>query len=478
MPTYLDRRSRSLAMPAVLEPPAFLPHYLAGLIFAVLDFSLVVSSFVAAEVLFHGILTDGFVRPWPAALLGAQAGLLTVGVIAVTRGYGTASLQRLVPGALGFLQAWIASFFVIGWIAFLTQSMTEASRGTVTTAFIVGIAAALPLRMAALAAFEARVAQMRLATRRVILIHDGDDESAGRFRSELSRHGVHAPVAFSCHSGPDRRLVEQCRAVLAARKLEAVYLFIPWSDVPRFRSLRSELRRLPVPVFLFPDDHAAEVLRGKRVDAGFASGYEIQRAPLDALDQVQKRLLDIVVSATMLFLLAPLFAVVAAAIRMDSSGPIFFRQTRKGFSGRPFQILKFRSMRVTEDGPVVRQATRDDDRTTPIGRFLRASSIDELPQLLNVLKGDMSLVGPRPHAVAHDEHYAPLIATYAHRHHVKPGLTGWAQVNGHRGATPQVDDMEARVRHDLWYIDNWSLWLDVRIILKTAIVVLRDRNAY
>jgi exopolysaccharide biosynthesis polyprenyl glycosylphosphotransferase len=170
--------------------------------------------------------------------------------------------------------------------------------------------------------------------------------------------------------------------------------------------------------------------------------------------------------------------VAALVIKLDSRGPVFFLQKRNGFNGKTFDIFKFRTMHVLEDGPAVKQATRDDPRVTRIGRWLRRSSIDELPQLFNVIRGEMSLVGPRPHATSHNSEYEKLIANYAFRHHVKPGLTGWAQVNGSRGETTQVDQMERRVEYDLWYINNWSPILDLRIVLQTVMVALRQTAAY
>jgi exopolysaccharide biosynthesis polyprenyl glycosylphosphotransferase len=174
----------------------------------------------------------------------------------------------------------------------------------------------------------------------------------------------------------------------------------------------------------------------------------------------------------------PVMLLTSVAIKLDSRGPVIFRQNRKGFNGREFVMFKFRTMTVQENGPAVAQATREDPRVTPIGRLLRSASIDELPQLLNVLMGEMSLIGPRPHALAHDDYFEKILGDYAFRHHVKPGITGWAQCNGARGATPTVEHISERVKLDLWYINNWSLWLDIQIIIKTAFEVLRRRNAY
>jgi len=190
-----------------------------------------------------------------------------------------------------------------------------------------------------------------------------------------------------------------------------------------------------------------------------------------------KRALDVIVSAFLLALLAPLLLAISILILADSDGPVFFRQKRVGLGGRTFRIVKFRTMNVMEDGDTVVQAHERDARITRIGRYLRKSSLDELPQLLNVLAGDMSLVGPRPHAVSHDRYYAALIADYTLRHRVKPGITGWAQVHGLRGATSTVEAMQARVTHDLWYARHASLALDVAILLRTPAEVLHQRNA-
>jgi exopolysaccharide biosynthesis polyprenyl glycosylphosphotransferase len=193
----------------------------------------------------------------------------------------------------------------------------------------------------------------------------------------------------------------------------------------------------------------------------------LERAPLSRLERALKRTVDLFGAAVGLVLLSPFLLVIALLIKLDSSGPILFTQCRSGFNGRKFRIFKFRSMTVLEDGPVIRQATSEDPRFTPFGRMLRRTSIDELPQLFNVLRGEMSLVGPRPHALAHDTEYAPTIAGYTLRYRVKPGITGWAQVNGYRGETGTLNLMSKRLERDLWYIENWSIWLDLKIILGT-----------
>lgn len=205
----------------------------------------------------------------------------------------------------------------------------------------------------------------------------------------------------------------------------------------------------------------------------------VWRRPLAGLPTVVKRAIDIGVSAVLLTFVLPLMVIIAALVKLDSPGPALFRQQRFGMNKKPFRLYKFRSMRSTAGlDPTVPQARRHDPRVTRVGRFLRRTSLDELPQLLNVLKGEMSLVGPRPHPTPLDEKYAPLIDGYLTRHHVKPGITGWAQVHGWRGETDTLEKMERRVEYDLYYINHWSLRLDLSILFKTLVVVFGHRNAY
>jgi exopolysaccharide biosynthesis polyprenyl glycosylphosphotransferase len=243
-------------------------------------------------------------------------------------------------------------------------------------------------------------------------------------------------------------------------------------------ALSRALSILPRAIFVVPDAQTASLVRCKPTSVGKYVALETRREPLDIVQRSLKRLLDLLIASMAIVLLAPLFALVAIAIKLDSRGPVLFRQTRNGYRGKPFKIFKFRSMHVLEDGPVIHQARRDDARITRLGRILRKSSVDELPQLVNVLLGDMSLVGPRPHAQAHDELYARTIENYEVRQHVKPGLTGWAQVNGLRGETATLDAMWRRIEFDLWYAVNASVLLDLEILLRTAIEVCRRRNAY
>jgi putative colanic acid biosynthesis UDP-glucose lipid carrier transferase len=238
------------------------------------------------------------------------------------------------------------------------------------------------------------------------------------------------------------------------------------------------LRVLPLPVSLVPTGPAADIFSRRLRAWGGNVCVELQRSPLGPFECAVKRCMDIVVAASALVVLAPLFLLAIVAIKLDSSGPLLFRQMRCGFNGRQFQIMKFRTMTVMETGALVQQARAADPRITRVGKWLRRASVDELPQLINVLDGSMSLVGPRPHAIAHDIAFDKMVRNYASRQRVKPGLTGWAQIHGLRGPTPNPESVRSRVEHDLWYIDHWSIWLDLKIVLKTVVEVIRGRNAY
>jgi undecaprenyl-phosphate galactose phosphotransferase/putative colanic acid biosynthesis UDP-glucose lipid carrier transferase len=269
-------------------------------------------------------------------------------------------------------------------------------------------------------------------------------------------------------------------ALKRARRMSAeeIILALPWQNNAQVDFVRNRLRATPLPVRLLPDRSVQSILRHSPWMAHQLMLIEIQRAPLNASERIAKRALDVLVAAFTLVALAPLMLLVAVAIRLGSPGPAIFRQRRKGFNGKEFVIYKFRTMTVMDDGETIVQARKADVRVTRLGRLLRQTSIDELPQLYNVLRGDMSLVGPRPHALAHDNEYSQLIANYAFRHHMKPGITGWAQVNGFRGGTPRLEQMAKRIEFDLWYVNNWTLALDLQVLLRTSFELIRGHNAY
>ena len=253
---------------------------------------------------------------------------------------------------------------------------------------------------------------------------------------------------------------------------------LPWSATETIDRCAETFLSLPVEIHLGPEEVLYKFEEAKLSTLGPLASLQLTRRPLTRSEIIQKRAFDLVFAAAGLLLATPFLVLVAALIKLDSPGPIFFLQRRYGFNQQPFRIIKFRTMRTLEDGAVVRQATVDDPRLTKVGRWLRRFNVDEIPQLFNVLTGDMSLVGPRPHALSHDREYEQRISRYARRHNVKPGITGWAQINGYRGETDTEEKMRKRVEYDLFYIDNWSLWLDLKIMVRTVLSRTAYQNAH
>ena len=263
-----------------------------------------------------------------------------------------------------------------------------------------------------------------------------------------------------------------------AHRVEVIYITMPMAAQPRILQLLEGLRDTTASIYFVPDVLLFDLIQARVDSIGGIPALAVCESPFRGLDAALKRASDLVLAAVILALIAPLMLAIALGVKWSSPGPVLFRQRRYGLDGREIVVYKFRTMTCLEDGSRVRQATRDDPRVTPLGALLRRYSLDELPQFVNVLQGRMSVVGPRPHAVAHNELYRRLIRGYMIRHKVKPGITGLAQVNGLRGETESLDKMRARIEYDLAYLRNWSLLLDLQIVLKTVAVVLKGHNAY
>jgi putative colanic acid biosysnthesis UDP-glucose lipid carrier transferase len=290
-----------------------------------------------------------------------------------------------------------------------------------------------------------------------------DDRGVGRVATD------EFPVLGSMRELPE---------LVKKNRVERVYLALPMASQPRIRSLLDALRDTTASVYFVPDMFVTDLIQG-RIDS--VSGMPVVGVcdtPFGNVDGLVKRGSDIVLSVLILTLISPLLVLLCLLVKASSPGPVVFKQRRYGLNGEEITVYKFRTMTVTEDGDSIPQCTKADKRVTRIGAFLRRTSLDELPQFINVLQGCMSIVGPRPHAVAHNEMYRKLIKGYMLRHKVRPGITGWAQVNGMRGETSSLEKMKARIDYDLDYLRNWSLGLDLSIIAKTAWVVLRGQNAH
>lgn len=282
------------------------------------------------------------------------------------------------------------------------------------------------------------------------------------------------PEEFGSRVGDLEELVHRARRGV----VDIVYITFPMRAEGRIRDVLAKLADTTASVYIVPDFFVFELLHARWTNVNGLPAVSVFENPLYGVDGLLKRTVDVVLGSLLTAAAAVPMLVVAAAIKLTSAGPVFFRQRRYGLDGREILVWKFRTMTCCDDGPTVRQATRGDQRITAVGAVLRRTSLDELPQLFNVLEGSMSLVGPRPHATAHNEQYRSLIEGYMLRHKVKPGITGLAQVSGYRGETETLEKMEKRVACDHQYIREWSFWMDLKILFRTLLVVTNQKNAY
>jgi Undecaprenyl-phosphate glucose phosphotransferase len=384
------------------------------------------------------------------------------------------------------LICWLTTMLLLAFFAFLFKIGISFSRGSFLVFMGIAPIGLLGARKLTKHVVASAIERGAIGRRNTVLLGDPAEIEALEDRDllamvgagEVSRFMLSAAADPILQQSSDLKALTMVANFVRQNNSSEILLSVPWRDAPRIDFLREQIKLLPVSVRILPDRQIRTLTNHASSGGQRFLSIEIQRAPLSATERIVKRVLDLLLASLALAFFIPLLTLTALAIRLDGRGPVIFRQRRKGFNGRQFVMFKFRTMTVQENGDAVTQATRNDPRVTGIGRLLRAASIDELPQLVNVLRGEMSLVGPRPHALAHDNYFEKVLEDYAFRHHVKPGMTGWAQVHGLRGATPTVDVISKRVRMDLWYINNWSLLLDIQILMKTFFEVLRKRNAY
>ena len=273
-------------------------------------------------------------------------------------------------------------------------------------------------------------------------------------------------------------MLREAAPYIRAHGIKDVFITLPLGSQPRIVELLEDLQGTTASIYFVPDVFGISIIQGRLLDMNGMPVVGICETPFTGTNRLIKRISDIVLSVLILVLISPVLLAVAIGVKLSSPGPAIFKQRRNGLDGEEIIVYKFRSMRAMDNGAVVRQATKGDPRITPFGAFIRKTSLDELPQFVNVLQGSMSIVGPRPHAVAHNEQYRQLIKAYMVRHKVKPGITGWAQVNGFRGETETIDKMKSRIEYDLAYLRNWSLALDLQIILRTVKTMVSDHRAY
>ena len=449
-----------------------------NLIAGMSDFTCAVFSSLITGILYHQIAFGRSGNLLEFAALGTVMASVFVPLMQNRGAYQNSNLISVSKQITPIVMLWWAVLLFMICVGFALKVSADFSRGTILLLAIVGPVALLCERYF-LARYIAYAAQHgKLRRRRVLVI--AEDTSIERVTQLLHRSG-RSPYRFLTVASSDQGLneaVDLALDIVRGSNIEEIHIAVSWSRWPAVKAMLWKFHATPLPLFFLPDDTVADVLAHPQVTLDDAFAFELLREPLSITERVLKRVMDIVVSSFGLLVLCPVMLFAAILIRLDSPGPILFRQVRKGINGQPFRILKFRTMSVMEDGAVVAQTTRKDTRVTRAGYWLRRASIDELPQLLNVLLGEMSIVGPRPYALAHDNEYTNLIANYSRRHHVKPGITGWAQVNGFRGGTPELAMMQRRVELDLWYIANWSLVLDFWIIVRTCFELPRARNAF
>ncbi len=396
--------------------------------------------------------------------------------------YKPEHLLEIKSQVRGLALIWAGVFLFLAGIVFTLKIGEDFSRGAILTFAVSGLSCLLAERVVWRNVLQHALSEHKFSGRSVLLITNRELSQEDLLLRNLLKHGFEIGHHFLLppYRQDSREREQTIVRIVSYLRGSTIQEVVVSSELDRWSELSdvlAGLRKLPLPVNLIPFGPAAEVLRRPSHRTGDSISIELQRGPLSGAERSFKRVFDVVCAGLGLFVLLPLLAITALAIKIDSPGPMLFRQRRCGFNGQPFRILKFRTMSVLEDGETIRQATHSDDRVTRVGKFLRRASIDELPQLLNVLEGSMSLVGPRPHALAHDSRFDNLVRNYAFRHHVKPGLTGWAQVNGYRGPTPGIVHIRKRVEHDLWYINNWSFSLDCAIIIRTAFALIHGNNA-
>lgn len=419
-------------------------------------------------------------------LLAVVSSFLAIPLFAVFRAYSIRN--GYLVGIARILAAWSTLVAILAFVVFVTKASESYSREVILQWVSLGFAfqalAFVPMHKV-LRRIDKR---QRFANASIII---GCGDMALALASKLRYERKETMIGMVCLDGeapckepaqtpyfPTLGTVTQLRSVIRDNAISRVYIALPAKETDQIEGLYVDLLDASVDVVWVPDFANLKLLNHSIYNLGGMPAINLNESPLTSYpgSAFLKSMMDRTVALFGIILLSPLLLGVAAAVKLSSPGPVLFRQKRHGWNGNIIEVLKFRSMRVHDDKNV-KQATKNDPRVTPVGKFLRSSSIDELPQLINVLKGDMSLVGPRPHAMAHNDYYSDKIIAYMARHRIKPGITGLAQVSGYRGETETIDKMQKRVELDLDYINHWSLWLDIKILIKTPLTLL-SKNIY
>ncbi len=477
-PTPFQARRRARARSWVVRPEVL--SLATGLIRAVDIIGVPVAGLVSYYVRYQTLAVE--FRHGLTILLGM---VVVANVMSIINAYDLSNLRHLRKQLTKAVGGWCVSIAMLLAVVFFDKIADQYSRLWIAHWLILGafLSVAARVGVAAYLARQQRSGALALnvaivgcepfaqqVLRQITWPSDGDVNVVGIFASRLN--AADTGIAADATVAGLLRLARK-------QRIDEIIVQLPERRDGEFGQILRKLGELPVNVNLCPDLSDLALAPRKLTLVQETCLINVFERPLAGWSAVAKRVEDIVLSSLLLLFFLPLMLLIALAIKLDSPGPVFFLQPRWGFNNNPIMMRKFRTMvAAASSDPSVPQARRDDPRITRIGRFLRKTSLDELPQLINVLLGEMSLVGPRPHAIVHNEHYAEIIDGYLRRHRVKPGMTGWAQVNGWRGETSTVEAMNQRVQHDLYYIENWSLRFDLHILIRTLAVGFLHHNAY
>lgn len=446
---------------------------------ALADVVTIVSLAVGIGVAYHTFFyhVDGIAGP--AFALGTMMAALFVAFNVLREEYTIGNYLTLAGHARRVILTWNMTFVTALVFVFAMKETSDFSRASIVLFYLLGLFGLFWLRTLIVLRTKANAFTGKVATLRVVLVGEESELRAFTARYQPWTVGIDI-IASAVLRGPDTLADDLALAAASARVLrpDDIYILMPWSRTDAIDACVSAFMNVPASIHLGPQRVLDKFTKASVSRIGTIASLHLVRPPLTTTEVIKKRTLDVLLASAMLIGLMPFFLLVALIIKLDSPGPIFFLQRRYGFNQETFRILKFRTMSVAEDDIHLVQATRDDPRVTRFGRVLRRFNIDEFPQLLNVLRGDMSLVGPRPHALVHNQHYERSIADYARRHNMKPGLTGWAQIHGLRGEIRNEIAMRQRVEHDIYYIENWSVGLDLRILAMTLVSAKAFENAF
>ena len=458
-----------------------LPYRTVEALAMLLDAATIVLASFLSGWYYHRFVLETVAEPTQSIVAGVVFASLFVPFCRNSGIYNPTELLNLKSQVSSVAITWFSVILILAGGAFALKAGDSLSRGASLSFVLIGFFAIVVQRVAWRVFLNYGLKRGFVSDRSIALIVEtGADDS---ILDTLKRHGIRVAryLILPPQDAPlsvRKNAMDRVIATIRGSDAQEVIVTADLKHYPFVCEIVGKLKQLPLPVLYVPVGSAADIFTRPQRMIGLNPAFELQHSPQTGSQLAVKRAMDVIISMFGLILISPLLLIIALIIKLDSPGPALFRQRRCGFNGREFVIYKFRTMTVQEDGEQIAQAERNDPRVTRIGGLLRKTSLDELPQLFNVLESTMSLVGPRPHAVAHDTEYNRLVANYALRHHVKPGLTGWAQVHGFRGRTASAQDMERRVKLDLWYIDNWSFLIDLKILALTPVALIKSDNAF